>query len=79
MTSATLSVGGSGGFRHFQQRLGLEECATLQLGSPFDYRAQVELHRMILPAILILAFLTGSVLGSGLAILVPPRWTTPAE
>ena len=40
--------------------------------------AQVELHRMILPAILILAFLTGSVLGSGLAILVPPRWTTPA-
>ncbi|SEF55987.1 MULTISPECIES: YoaK family protein [unclassified Methylobacterium] len=40
--------------------------------------AQVELHHMILPAILILAFLTGSVLGSGLAILVPPRWTTPA-
>lgn len=40
--------------------------------------AQVELHRMVLPAILIVAFLTGSVLGSGLAILVPPRWTTPA-
>jgi len=40
--------------------------------------AQVELHHMILPAILILAFLTGSVLGSGLAILVPPRWATPA-
>jgi ATP-dependent DNA helicase DinG len=44
MTSATLSIGGNGGFRHFQERLGLEECATLQLGSPFDYRRQVELH-----------------------------------
>jgi len=39
--------------------------------------AQVELHRMVLPAILIFAFLTGSVLGSGLAILVPARWATP--
>jgi ATP-dependent DNA helicase DinG len=44
MTSATLSVGGKTGFGHFQQRLGLAECETLQLGSPFKYREQVELH-----------------------------------
>jgi ATP-dependent DNA helicase DinG len=44
MTSATLSVGGKNGFRHFQGRLGLDGCATLQLGSPFDYRQQAELH-----------------------------------
>jgi ATP-dependent DNA helicase DinG len=44
LTSATLSVGGKNGFRHFQGRLGLEGCDTLQLGSPFDYREQVELH-----------------------------------
>src|SRR5262249_28088342 len=44
MTSATLSAGGNNGFGHFQQRLGLAECATTQLGSPFDYRRQVELH-----------------------------------
>jgi ATP-dependent DNA helicase DinG len=44
LTSATLSVGGHEGFGHFQQRLGLLDCATLQLGSPFDYRTQAELH-----------------------------------
>jgi ATP-dependent DNA helicase DinG len=45
LTSATLSAGsGEGGFRHFQGRLGLEGCATAQLGSPFNYREQVELH-----------------------------------
>ncbi len=44
MTSATLSAGGEGGFRHYQQRLGLEDCTTLALGSPFNYREQVELH-----------------------------------
>jgi ATP-dependent DNA helicase DinG len=44
MTSATLSVGGRDGFRHFQGRLGMGGCETLQLGSPFDYREQVELH-----------------------------------
>jgi ATP-dependent DNA helicase DinG len=64
LTSATLSVGGQGGFEHMRQRLGLaakkvsgtlqselqtpfsrlEECDTLQLGSPFDYRTQAELH-----------------------------------
>ncbi|KST61706.1 hypothetical protein AO398_01235 [Methylobacterium sp. GXS13] len=41
------------------------------------FGAEAQLHRMLLPAILIAAFLTGSVLGSGLAILVPARWTTP--
>ncbi len=44
MTSATLSVGGRNGFRHFQERLGMEGCETLQLGSPFDYREQAQLH-----------------------------------
>src|SRR5262249_50514162 len=44
LTSATLSVGGKAGFRHFQSRLGLEGCQTLQLGSPFNYRDQAELH-----------------------------------
>jgi ATP-dependent DNA helicase DinG len=44
MTSATLSVGGRGGFGHFQQRLGMEGEEALQLGSPFNYREQVELH-----------------------------------
>jgi ATP-dependent DNA helicase DinG len=44
LTSATLSVGGQGGFNHFQERLGLGDSRTLQLGSPFDYREQVELH-----------------------------------
>jgi ATP-dependent DNA helicase DinG len=44
MTSATLSVGGEEGFAHYQGRLGLEGCDTLQLGSPFNYREQAELH-----------------------------------
>jgi ATP-dependent DNA helicase DinG len=44
MTSATLSAGGRDGFRHFQGRLGMEGCETLQLGSPFNYREQAELH-----------------------------------
>jgi ATP-dependent DNA helicase DinG len=44
LTSATLSVGGRSGFDHFRQRLGLENCTTLQLGSPFNYREQAELH-----------------------------------
>ncbi|HXG12543.1 MAG TPA: helicase C-terminal domain-containing protein [Gemmataceae bacterium] len=33
-----------GGFHHFQQRLGLDDAPTLQLGSPFNYREQAELH-----------------------------------
>jgi ATP-dependent DNA helicase DinG len=44
LTSATLSAGGRDGFRHFQGRLGLDGCETLQLGSPFNYREQAELH-----------------------------------
>jgi ATP-dependent DNA helicase DinG len=44
LTSATLSVGGRGGFEHFKERLGFPENPTLQLGSPFDYGRQVELH-----------------------------------
>jgi len=44
LTSATLSVGGRAGFTHFQRRLGLDDCATLQLGSPFNYREPAELH-----------------------------------
>ncbi|MCI0680592.1 MAG: DEAD/DEAH box helicase [Gemmataceae bacterium] len=45
LTSATLSVGGRNGFGHFQERLGFpKEHATLQLGSPFNYREQAELH-----------------------------------
>ena len=44
MTSATLSTGGSGGFEMYQQRLGFEEARTHQLGSPFDFRKQVELY-----------------------------------
>jgi ATP-dependent DNA helicase DinG len=44
MTSATLSTGGRNGFGHFQQRLGVDDCETLQLGSPFNYREQAELH-----------------------------------
>jgi ATP-dependent DNA helicase DinG len=44
MTSATLSTGGAAGFRHVQNRLGLDGCEALQLGSPFNYREQAELH-----------------------------------
>jgi ATP-dependent DNA helicase DinG len=44
LTSATLSVGGRSGFDHFRRRLGLEKCNTLQLGSPFNFREQAELH-----------------------------------
>jgi ATP-dependent DNA helicase DinG len=44
MTSATLSAGGENGFRHAQQRLGFADAQTRQLGSPFNYREQAELH-----------------------------------
>ncbi len=45
LTSATLSAAGDeSGFRLSQKRLGLEESDTKQLGSPFDYRKQAELH-----------------------------------
>lgn len=36
LTGATLRT--QGGFSYLQQRLGLEDCETLALGSPFDYR-----------------------------------------
>jgi uncharacterized membrane protein YoaK (UPF0700 family) len=41
------------------------------------FGADADVHRMALPAILLFAFLTGSILGSGLAILAPARWSTP--
>lgn len=44
LASATLSVGGETGFKLFQQRLGLDRAKTAQLGSPFDYQSQAELH-----------------------------------
>lgn len=44
LTSATLSIGGRAGFEHIRQRLGFSKGATLQLGSPFNYPQQVDLH-----------------------------------
>ncbi|AWM38735.1 putative ATP-dependent helicase DinG [Gemmata obscuriglobus] len=44
LASATLSAGGETGFKLFQKRLGLDTAKTAQLGSPFDYQKQVELH-----------------------------------
>lgn len=44
MTSATLSAGGNQGFRYVQNRLGLEDANTAQLGSPFNYKDHVKLH-----------------------------------
>lgn len=35
-----------------------------------------ELHLAVLPALLILAFLVGAVMGGALTALTPPRWTT---
>jgi ATP-dependent DNA helicase DinG len=32
------------GFEHFQRRLGLDDCVTLQVGSPFNFKEQAELH-----------------------------------
>jgi ATP-dependent DNA helicase DinG len=45
LTSATLSTAGdASGFKLSQQRLGLESSDTEQLGSPFDFQKQAELH-----------------------------------
>jgi ATP-dependent DNA helicase DinG len=49
LTSATMSAASgdddeSSGFKHFQSRLGLEDCRAEQLGSPFNFREQAELH-----------------------------------
>ena len=43
LTSATLSVGRQPSFEFFQSRIGLTQCDTLRLGSPFDYRQQAKL------------------------------------
>lgn len=42
MTSATLAIG-KGHFDFFQSRIGLTDCRTAQLGSPFDYENQAEI------------------------------------
>lgn len=41
-TSATLAV--DGGFRHFSERLGLDQPDTLMLDSPFDYARHARLY-----------------------------------
>ena len=47
LTSATLAIGGnsqqSAKFDFFQSRVGLTQCESLQLGSPFDYPKQSRL------------------------------------
>lgn len=59
LTSATISISGKkekhidsemsnsksipAGFKYFTKSVGLEHCDTLQLGSPFDYKKQVEI------------------------------------
>ncbi|MEX0613926.1 MAG: ATP-dependent DNA helicase, partial [Pirellulales bacterium] len=52
LTSATLAVGGTGSasgthrksnFDFFKSRVGLTQCDELKVGSPFNYREQVEL------------------------------------
>ena len=42
-TSATLAVGSDDSFAYLRSRLGLDECDTLRLGSPFDYHRQAKL------------------------------------
>jgi ATP-dependent DNA helicase DinG len=47
LTSATLSSGPASdksGFEFFTSRIGLDDCKTLKLGSPFDYAKQVTLY-----------------------------------
>ena len=44
LTSATLAVGRNDGFKYIRSRLGLDDCDDLQLGSPFNYAEQAELH-----------------------------------
>ncbi|MEM6798574.1 MAG: helicase C-terminal domain-containing protein [Planctomycetota bacterium] len=46
LTSATLAVGKQQGFEFFQSRIGLTQCDTLRLGSPFDYQRQARLVTM---------------------------------
>jgi ATP-dependent DNA helicase DinG len=44
LTSATLSVGPHDEFAYVRRRLGLEDCDTLWVGSPFDYESKVRLY-----------------------------------
>ncbi|MGB2976177.1 MAG: helicase C-terminal domain-containing protein, partial [Phycisphaerae bacterium] len=44
LTSATLSVAPNDEFAYLRGRLGLAECDTLWVGSPFDYEAKVRLY-----------------------------------
>jgi ATP-dependent DNA helicase DinG len=44
LTSATLSVAPRDEFAYVRQRLGLEDCDTLWVGSPFDYESKVRLY-----------------------------------
>lgn len=44
MTSATLSIGKQPSFDFFKARLGLQDCQTLRLGSPYNYREQAKIH-----------------------------------
>ena len=43
LTSATLSVG-SPDLAYFRNRVGAEDIAAMQIGSPFDYERQMSLH-----------------------------------
>ncbi len=43
MTSATLTTGAGGDFSFLTARLGVAECDTLQLGSPFDFQTQARI------------------------------------
>ncbi len=43
MTSATLSVG-SENLNYFRRRVGAGDARAVQIGSPFDYKNQMELH-----------------------------------
>jgi ATP-dependent DNA helicase DinG len=43
MTSATLAVGPDANFDFFQSRLGVTQCETLRVGSPFDFTKQAQI------------------------------------
>jgi ATP-dependent DNA helicase DinG len=43
LTSATLSIGRTASFDFFKSRIGLTQSGSTRLGSPFDYKRQVEL------------------------------------
>jgi ATP-dependent DNA helicase DinG len=43
LTSATLAIGKTGSFDFFKRRIGLTQCETLKLGSPFNFREQARI------------------------------------